>query len=115
MNHKGYIRKLLSMPAGRRMSVALAMVILFESIYPTCAMALTGGPSQPEVESFEPIGTSQMVDPFSGDFNYNVPLLDIDGYPVNLSYHSGITMDQEASWVGLGWNISPGVINRSMR
>ncbi len=56
-----------------------------------------------------------MVDLFSGDFNYNIPLLDIDGYPVNISYHSGVNMDQEASWVGLGWNINAGVINRNMR
>lgn len=93
----------------------LALNILFECIAPTCAYALTGGPSQPEVQSFEPIGTSDMVDVFSGDFNYNIPLMDIDGYPINISYHSGVTMDQEASWVGLGWNINPGVINRGMR
>lgn len=83
--------------------------------YPSAALALTGGPSQPEVQSFEPVGTSDMVDVFSGDFTYNIPLMDVGGYPINLSYHSGITSDQEASWVGLGWNINPGVINRSMR
>jgi hypothetical protein len=77
--------------------------------------ALTGGPSQPEVQSFEPIGTSDMVDLFSGDFTYNIPLLDVEGYPINLAYHSGVTMDQEASWVGLGWNVNVGVINRSLR
>ncbi len=93
------------------------MVIVFISqvVFPTAALALTGGPSQPEVQSFEPVGTSEMVDLFSGDFNYNIPLMDVDGYPVNISYHSGVTMDQEASWVGLGWNINPGVINRTMR
>ena len=90
-------------------------VFLFQIFFPTAALALTGGPSQPEVESFEPIGTNQMVDPFTGDFTYNIPLLDVGGYPVNISYHSGITMDQEASWVGLGWNINPGVINRNLR
>lgn len=84
-------------------------------VAPLSAYALTGGPSQPEVQSFEPANTNQMVDPFTGDFVYNLPLLDVEGYPINLSYHSGITMDQEASWVGLGWNINPGVINRSMR
>ena len=52
---------------------------------------------------------------FSGDFNYNLPLMDVDGYPINIAYHSGVSMDQEASWVGLGWNINPGVINRNMR
>jgi hypothetical protein len=99
----------------RIIAVYLAINILFECIAPTCAYALTGGPSQPEVQSFEPIGTSEMVDLFSGDFNYNIPLMDVDGYPINISYHSGVTMDQEASWVGLGWNLNPGVINRSMR
>lgn len=96
-------------------AIYLAISLLVNLFYPTCAFALTGGPSQPEVQSFEPVGTSDMVDLFSGDFNYNIPLLDIDGYPVNIGYHSGITMDQEASWVGLGWNINPGVINRNMR
>ena len=77
--------------------------------------ALTGGPSQPEVQSFEPVSTSEMVDVFSGDFVYNIPLLDVGGYPINISYHSGVSMDQEASWVGLGWNINPGCISRNMR
>jgi len=93
----------------------LAINILFESIAPTCAWALTGGPSQPEVEAFTPVSTSGMVDPFTGDFAYNIPLLDVDGYPINLAYSGGVTMDQESSWVGLGWNINPGVINRTMR
>jgi hypothetical protein len=96
-------------------SLFLALLLFFEVSYPTQMMALTGGPSQPEVQSFEPIGTSDMVDLFSGDFNYNLPLLDVEGYPVNISYHSGVNTDQEASWVGLGWNINPGVVNRNMR
>ena len=96
-------------------AVFLAYAILFEVVYPTCAFALTGGPSQPEVQAFEPVGTSDMVDLFSGDFKYNIPLLDVDGYPINISYHSGVGMDQEASMVGLGWNINPGAVNRSLR
>lgn len=99
----------------RALSFLLLFVIINNLFFPSVAMALTGGPSQPEVQSFEPIGTSEMVDMFSGDFNYNLPLMDVDGYPINMSYHSGITSDQEASWVGLGWNINPGVINRTMR
>lgn len=102
---------------GRKKLIAcfFLLIMLNEMIMPTIAFALTGGPSQPEVQSFEPVNTTQMVDPFSGDFVYNIPLMDVEGYPINISYHSGITMDQEASWVGLGWNINPGVINRSMR
>jgi len=101
--------------AAKVLSITLVLLLLTECIAPHMAFALTSGPSQPEVQSFEPIGTTDMVDPFSGDFTYNIPLMDVDGYPINLSYHSGITMDQEASWVGLGWNINPGVVNRNIR
>ncbi|MCL4816896.1 MAG: hypothetical protein QY303_10320 [Vicingaceae bacterium] len=100
-------------------AVFLALTLMVEIFSPSLAFALTGGPSQPEVETFEPIGTNQMVDLFSGDFNYNIHLLTVPGpdggYPVNLAYHAGVGMEQEASWVGLGWNINPGVINRNMR
>lgn len=99
----------------RKTAGALAVLLFLESALPTAAFALTGGPSQPEVQGFTPIGTSDMVDLFSGDFSYNIPLIDMDGYPLNLAYQSGIGMDQEASWVGLGWNLNPGVINRNMR
>jgi hypothetical protein len=74
-----------------------------------------GGPTQPESQSFSSVNSNNMVDLFSGDFSYNIPLLDVGGYPVNIAYHSGITMDEEASWVGLGWNINPGSITRNMR
>ncbi|MCK6648973.1 MAG: hypothetical protein L6Q66_04910, partial [Bacteroidia bacterium] len=97
----------------------LAINLIAEVLSPTIALALTSGPSQPETQSFEPAGTSDMVDIFTGDFNYNIPLFDLPGpnggYPFNLAYHSGIGLDQEASWVGLGWNINPGAINRDKR
>lgn len=87
----------------------------FQIVFPVTAFALTTGPSQPEFQAFEPVGTTDMVDLFTGDFVYNIPLLDVEGYPVNISYHGGIGMEQEASWVGLGWNINPGEINRTVR
>lgn len=74
-----------------------------------------GGPTQPEVQSFTPVGVTEMVDPFTGNFSYNIPLMDVEGYPINIAYNSGITMDQEASWVGLGWNLNTGAIVRNMR
>ena len=73
------------------------------------------GPGQPEMQTFQSVNSSNMVDLFTGDFSYNIPLLDVGGYPVNIHYTGGISMDQEASWVGLGWNINPGTISRSMR
>ncbi len=77
--------------------------------------ALTSGPTQPEMKGFEPVSTTDMVDLFSGDFTYNIPLMDVGGYPLNLAYHSGSGIDDEASWVGLGWSLNPGMINRQMR
>lgn len=74
-----------------------------------------GGPTQPEMASFKSVDVNNMVNTFTGDFNYNIPLLDVGGYPINIFYDAGITPEQEASWVGLGWNINPGTINRNMR
>jgi PA14 domain len=76
---------------------------------------LTSGPTQPEMQTFQTVNSNNMVDLFTGDFSYNIPLLDVGGYPINIHYSSGITMDQESSWVGLGWNINPGTITRNMR
>lgn len=97
------------------LTVFVGLNFLLQTFYPTIAFALTGGPSQPEMQAFTPIGVSNMVDLSSGSFTYNIPLMDVEGYPINLSYHSGVTMDQEASWVGLGWNVNVGEITRQMR
>ncbi|GFD91571.1 hypothetical protein KUL154_03040 [Alteromonas sp. KUL154] len=96
-------------------SVYIALNIMFPQAFVYETFALTGGPSQPEFNSFTPIGTSDMVDLTSGDFNYNIPIMDVGGYPLNLSYNSGVNMDQEASWVGLGWNLNVGQIKRNVR
>ncbi len=74
-----------------------------------------GGPGQPEMSTFSSVNNSNLVDLFSGDFSYNIPLMDVGGYPVNLSYRAGVSMEQEASWVGLGWNVNPGTVTRNMR
>lgn len=74
-----------------------------------------GGPSQPEMTSFKSVSTDNMVNLFTGDFSYNIPLLDVGGYPVNIYYDGAVGLEQEASWVGLGWNINPGSISRNMR
>ena len=85
------------------------------SVKKTSKKPTIGGPGQPEMTAFSSVNSNNMVDLFSGDFSYNVPLMDVGGYPIGLSYKSGLTMDQEASWVGLGWNINPGTISRSVR
>ena len=42
----------------RLTALLLSLTFLYELIFPTVAWALTGGPSQPEVQSFEPVGTT---------------------------------------------------------
>ncbi len=99
----------------RKIAIILLLVWFINLLVPSVAYALTSGPTQPETKGFQPAGVSDMVDVQTGSFKYNIPLLDIDGYPINLNYQSGIGMDDEASWVGLGWSLNPGAINRQVR
>ncbi|GHV36539.1 hypothetical protein FACS1894178_7870 [Bacteroidia bacterium] len=61
------------------------------------------------------------VSHYTGVPNISIPLYEIDCYgyklPITLSYHaSGIRVDQEASWVGLGWNLNVGgAVSRSVK
>ncbi len=71
--------------------------------------------AQPEVSGFSITSTDGMVDKFTGDFSYSIPLVDAEGYPVTLTYNSNVSMLDEASWVGLGWNLNVGSISRDMR
>ena len=59
--------------------------------------------------------SGNMVDLFTGDFSYDIPLMNVDGYPITLAYNANVSMNQEASWVGLGWTLNPGAINRELR
>jgi YD repeat-containing protein len=76
------------------------------------------GIKQPEYSSFEPVDAPDMVNLISGDMTYVLPLLSVPspegGYSIALSYHAGIPVDMESSWVGLGWNINPGTIDRGV-
>ncbi len=91
---------------------------LYQTFSPLTALALTTGPQSPDATSFEPTDTSTMVNPVTGDFVYNVPLMEVPGpegsYPLSLSYHAGINPEQESSWVGLGWTLNPGSVTRSV-
>ena len=99
----------------KSIALLLFFVMGLEIVVPFSAYALTSGPSQPEMKGFEPIGNSDMVDVFSGDFSYNIPLMDVGGYPINLAYGSGASMDDEASWAGYGWSVNAGSLNRNLR
>ena len=77
-------------------------------------------PLSPEVSSIAkyieiPVGT------YTGVPNIDIPLYKIDvrdlSIPISLSYHSsGIKVEEEASWVGLGWSLNAeGTISRQIR
>lgn len=99
----------------KKIALTLAVLLLVETLAPSIALALTSGPAQPEFQGFQQVGASDMVDLFTGDFSHNIPLCEIGGYPLNMVYNSNPGMDDEASWVGLGWSLNPGSINRQMR
>lgn len=104
----------------RKTHKAVALFFLinfgFQIFAPAVSYALTSGPTAPEATSFEPVDTTDLVNLQTGDFVYNIPLLEVPGpagsYPLSLSYHAGIQPDQEASWVGLGFTLNPGAISR---
>ena len=102
----------------KSLAVFFVVEILVSTVLPTVSWALTAGPTAPEFSSFEPVDTTDMVNLATGEFVYNTPVLEVPGpeggYPLSLSYHAGIKVDQEASWVGLGWTLNPGAINRSV-
>jgi YD repeat-containing protein len=103
-----------------RKAIAFSLLLVFatNTFAPTAVFALTSGPTSPEANSFEPVDTNQIVNYQTGDFTYNIPLLEVpgpeQGYPLSLSYSPATSPNMDASWVGLGWSLNPGSINRSV-
>ncbi|CAL2087252.1 conserved protein of unknown function [Tenacibaculum sp. 190524A02b] len=101
-------------------AIALFFIFTFlQSLLPHHQLwANNNGPNAPEAMAFEPVDATDMVNLATGDMSYVLPILNVPspegGYPLALSYHAGIAMDQQASWVGLGWSLNPGAINRSI-
>ncbi|WP_116108893.1 hypothetical protein [Lewinella sp. IMCC34191] len=99
----------------RRTALSLSALLLFQSFLATPAYGLSGGPTQPEFRHNQIVGADNLVDAFTGNFNYSIPLFEMGGYPINLTYASDHKMEDEASWVGAGWTLNPGVISRQVR
>lgn len=118
MKRLTFFSKIRNSRTKRIICAFLAINLIAEIVSPTVAMALTSGPTAPEFSSFEPVATTDMVNDFSGDFTYNIPVLNVPGpdgagYSMSLAYHSGSSSEEEASWVGFGWTLNPGAINRN--
>lgn len=103
----------------RYVVVFIILSVLNHVFAPSAVLALTSGPVSPDFSSFEPVDASDMVNTMTGDLAYTVPLIEVPGpeggYPLSLSYHAGISPNEDASWVGLGWTLNPGSISRSVR
>ncbi len=89
-------------------------------LFAAYAYGQTSGATAPEVTSFEPVDITDLVNLSSGDFTYAVPVMAVPGapggnYPFALSYKAGVLHGQEATWVGLGWNLQAGSVSRFVR
>ncbi|MBT1697137.1 hypothetical protein KK083_09640 [Fulvivirgaceae bacterium PWU4] len=102
---------------SRTISVFLLLIFVQSLILPSGAIAFTG-PHQPEYVSYEAPGSTDMVNLLTGDFSFSLPVLEVPGpegnFSLPLSYNAGIGLEQEASWVGLGWSMNAGAITRSI-
>jgi hypothetical protein len=63
---------------------------------------------------------NSMVNTLTGDFNYSIPVMTVPGpngenVPITFSYSSGIRVEQQASWIGLGWGYNPGEISHNVK
>lgn len=71
-------------------------------------------PSSPEVSGLGRYGNTP-INKYTGTANITIPIqaLELDGLsiPLGLSYNTGgIKVAQDATWVGLGWNLSDGMV-----
>ncbi len=69
----------------------------------------------------EPVSqaANSMVDLLTGDFTYSLPVMTVTGpngenVPITFSYHGGIRMDDEASWLDWAGITIRGEITRSL-
>ena len=107
-----------SIPGTNRAQAPIATTLLHTEALPASPVQQSvsaSGPRQTESSGFSLNTMDGMVDKFTGDFSYSIPLMDVEGYPITLSYNSNVGMHDEASWVGLGWNLNVGSITREMR
>ena len=105
----------------RKLIRGLACFFLLETLTTLAAPSVSWammGPGQPEFTSYESSGSPDLVNLTTGDFTYNIPAIEVPGpersFSMPLTYRAGIKLEQEASWVGLGWSLNAGAIARSL-
>jgi hypothetical protein len=101
----------------RNLASLILIGLLFQVFFPQNINASTGS-SLSNVESYQ--HKKELVNKFNGQFNYTIPAVVIpgpfgSGYTINLNYTSGAKPDDQASWVGAGWNLGAGKIIRQKK
>lgn len=98
----------------------LAAIILLARAAAQTPLPEMGGQFRPNYESYRIDKLiAQEEASCSGDLSFSIPLLAVPGrhghnFEIALSYNSNITQRQSASWVGLGWNLDVGAIERAV-
>jgi RHS repeat-associated protein len=74
--------------------------------------------TDPSITYFPEAKSGGTVD-YKGDFRWSENIMTVPGrnglsFDLNLSYKSGILVEQESSWVGLGWDLSIGCVARAV-
>ena len=97
----------------------LLLVFLFDLLHPYVIKAGTTKGASASGDGPVAASANNFVDPFTGDFHYSVPLMVVPGpngenVDISAYYHSSIGMNEQASWLGLGWDFNPGEISCSV-
>ena len=105
----------LSSLCHNHIKIVASLILLFlqiEASYAQDAQLRTMVPPAPEVATLGRFGDYQ-VSQYTGSPGISIPLFTLNEYgldlPITLDYNAnGVRVADYATWVGLGWNLSPG-------
>lgn len=101
--------------------IILILLVLISIVPQGGLQSQVSGPTNPDFMKFTPaLENTGSVNEFDGSFSFSIPVLSIPsgsniGYTITLGYQSGTKPTDEASWVGYGWNLNPGSIQRQVK
>ncbi|MBE0539515.1 MAG: hypothetical protein IH620_07370 [Ignavibacterium sp.] len=100
--------------------ISLINIFLINSLFAQNPVPQMGGDFRPNYESYSINNfIEENETSYSGNLMFSIPLLTVPGrhghnFDIKLNYNSDIKQKQVASWVGLGWNLEIGSIERTV-
>lgn len=100
--------------------ISLINIFLINSLFAQYPVPQMGGDFRPNYKSYS---TNNFIEEnkasYSGNLMFSIPLLTVPGrhghnFDIKLNYNSDIKQKQSASWVGLGWDLEIGCIQRTV-